>query len=100
MKIAAAPGSNDCDHAPPEHGRSSCAARSPGLLGKAETVLMTPPRHVRALALTVLAFQSCVTAPTSPGPSKEAERWRLEAQNTTIVRDDWGIAHVHGKSDR
>src|ERR1700722_7601672 len=62
--------------------------------------LMRPPRHVWALALAVLAFQSCVSAPTSPGVSKEAERWRLEAQNTTVVRDDWGIAHVHGKSDR
>jgi acyl-homoserine-lactone acylase len=27
-------------------------------------------------------------------------RWRSEAANTTIVRDDWGIAHVHGKTDR
>lgn len=29
----------------------------------------------------------------------EAARWRQEAQDTTIVRDDWGIAHVHGKTD-
>src|ERR1019366_9332455 len=26
-------------------------------------------------------------------------RWRSEAEETRIVRDDWGIAHVHGKSD-
>ena len=26
-------------------------------------------------------------------------RWTAEAQRVTIVRDDWGIAHVHGKSD-
>jgi acyl-homoserine-lactone acylase len=26
-------------------------------------------------------------------------RWKSEAARVTIVRDDWGIAHVHGKSD-
>jgi acyl-homoserine-lactone acylase len=26
-------------------------------------------------------------------------RWKAEAARVTIVRDDWGIAHVHGKTD-
>jgi acyl-homoserine-lactone acylase len=26
-------------------------------------------------------------------------RWRAEAARVTIVRDDWGIAHVHGHTD-
>ncbi len=26
-------------------------------------------------------------------------RWQNEAQNITIIRDDWGIAHVYGKTD-
>jgi acyl-homoserine-lactone acylase len=25
--------------------------------------------------------------------------WEKQAQNVTIIRDDWGIAHVYGKSD-
>ena len=29
----------------------------------------------------------------------EAARWRQQAANVTIVRDDWGIAHVYGKTD-
>src|ERR1700761_6145991 len=29
----------------------------------------------------------------------DAARWDREARNVTIVRDDWGIAHVHGKTD-
>src|ERR1035437_4705669 len=29
----------------------------------------------------------------------EAARWEKEAKSVTIVRDDWGIAHVHGKTD-
>src|SRR5438045_4136127 len=30
---------------------------------------------------------------------QDAARWERQAQNVTIVRDDWGIAHVHGKTD-
>ena len=29
----------------------------------------------------------------------EHARWQREAQATTITRDDWGIAHVHGRTD-
>src|SRR5689334_5851744 len=29
----------------------------------------------------------------------EVARWRDEASRVTITRDDWGIAHVHGKTD-
>src|SRR5204862_1480176 len=29
----------------------------------------------------------------------ETTRWKAEASRVTITRDDWGIAHVHGKSD-
>ncbi|HEY7897047.1 MAG TPA: penicillin acylase family protein [Gemmatimonadaceae bacterium] len=31
--------------------------------------------------------------------AQEAARWKQEARNVTITRDDWGIAHVHGKTD-
>jgi acyl-homoserine-lactone acylase len=39
-----------------------------------------------------------VTLATSASASGEA-RWKAEAARVQIVRDDWGIAHVHGKSD-
>ena len=29
----------------------------------------------------------------------ELARWKEQARSTTIVRDNWGIAHVYGKSD-
>jgi acyl-homoserine-lactone acylase len=29
----------------------------------------------------------------------ESARWKQEAANVTITRDDWGIAHIHGKTD-
>ncbi len=32
-------------------------------------------------------------------PSHEFVRWEKQARNVTITRDDWGIAHVVGKTD-
>jgi acyl-homoserine-lactone acylase len=33
--------------------------------------------------------------------SKDADlaRWKQQAKNITIIRDDWGIAHIYGKTD-
>src|ERR1700675_400349 len=30
---------------------------------------------------------------------QELARWEQEARNVNIIRDDWGIAHVYGKTD-
>jgi acyl-homoserine lactone acylase PvdQ len=32
-------------------------------------------------------------------PSTDAARWERQAQNVSIIRDDWGIPHVYGKTD-
>src|SRR5271170_1621468 len=32
-------------------------------------------------------------------PHEDMPRWQAEAQAVTIVRDDWGIAHIHGHTD-
>ena len=34
-----------------------------------------------------------------PAKEPDAARWKQEARNVTIIRDDWGIAHVYGKTD-
>jgi len=44
-----------------------------------------------AVASSALAFQ--------PARDSGAARWEREARNVTIVRDDWGLAHVYGKTD-
>ena len=31
--------------------------------------------------------------------SNELTRWQQHARNVTIIRDDWGIAHIYGKTD-
>jgi acyl-homoserine-lactone acylase len=46
------------------------------------------------LALWLMSAAIAVHA----GPD-ERSRWQNEARNTKIVRDNWGIAHVYGKSD-
>ena len=39
------------------------------------------------------------TIPLQAADKAEIDRWEHEAQNVTIIRDDWGIAHVYGKTD-
>jgi acyl-homoserine-lactone acylase len=45
-----------------------------------------------------IPLAAVVGATTAPGASESA-RWQTEAGDTDIVRDEWGIAHVHGKTD-
>jgi acyl-homoserine lactone acylase PvdQ len=46
--------------------------------------------------LLILALLlTCFCSATEP----EATRWEQEARNVTIIRDDWGIAHIYGKTD-
>jgi acyl-homoserine-lactone acylase len=33
------------------------------------------------------------------GANPDAARWEKQARNITIIRDDWGIAHIYGKTD-
>ena len=50
--------------------------------------------HALLLLITV-----SVQLPASQPPKGDVARWEHQARNVTIVRDDWGIAHVHGKTD-
>ncbi len=49
-------------------------------------------------ALLLLCVFVALPAAAQPSADEEA-RWRTEAADTSIVRDDWGIAHIHGKTD-
>ena len=52
---------------------------------------------MRKLILVVaLVAASAASQPTS---SPDVGRWEKQARNITIVRDDWGIPHVYGKTD-
>ncbi|MDE2563288.1 MAG: penicillin acylase family protein [Sphingomonadales bacterium] len=54
-----------------------------------------------APGLKTLAATAALLAPIAvhAAPSADMARWQAEAARVTITRDDWGIAHVHGKSD-
>jgi acyl-homoserine-lactone acylase len=53
--------------------------------------------YVKQLVL-VLAAASAAFAFQATAAS-DAARWKQQAANVTIVRDDWGIAHIYGKTD-
>jgi acyl-homoserine lactone acylase PvdQ len=46
---------------------------------------------ILAAASAAFGFQAAKEA--------DAARWKQEAARVTIIRDDWGIAHVYGKTD-
>src|SRR5467141_1844220 len=50
---------------------------------------------MRRLSILVLFV---VTTGAQRGPA-ELARWQREARAVTIIRDDWGIPHIYGKTD-
>ena len=55
---------------------------------------MKKPISARILLLAALLLPLAASA-----QSDDVARWQRQARNVTITRDDWGIAHVHGKTD-
>src|SRR5215212_4705563 len=53
---------------------------------------------MKTAALSLALLVSVAASPATYQPSEMA-KWERQAQDVTIVRDDWGIAHVHGKTD-
>ena len=49
------------------------------------------------LLLVCAALPACSTG--TAAADKDAAAWEKQAQNVTIIRDTWGIAHVYGKTD-
>ena len=52
---------------------------------------------MKKLILSLIVVCSACT-PNLAANTEMAE-WQQQAQNVTIIRDDWGIAHVYGKTD-
>ncbi|HKV71013.1 MAG TPA: penicillin acylase family protein [Gemmatimonadales bacterium] len=51
---------------------------------------------MKSVSLLLLALVPAVPARAQ---SPDLARWTREAANVTIIRDDWGIAHVYGRTD-
>ncbi|NVK49059.1 MAG: penicillin acylase family protein, partial [Cyclobacteriaceae bacterium] len=42
----------------------------------------------------ILLFVAC-----EQKPKTEIERWEAQAERVEIIRDDFGVPHIYGKSD-
>jgi len=47
----------------------------------------------------MLSLGGLLAVTSTHATDNDSARWQREAKAITIVRDDWGIAHVHGKRD-
>ena len=52
---------------------------------------------MKKFVLFLAVFSVCFVSQAATNP--EVARWEQEARNVTIIRDNWGIAHVYGKTD-
>jgi acyl-homoserine-lactone acylase len=59
---------------------------------------MKRPAYLTRLLPVAALLAGCV-ALTAQACTPDETRWQHEAQAVTITRDDWGIAHIHGKTD-
>ncbi len=51
------------------------------------------------LLLTLIISASCSSPQTTTAVDPQVAAWQQRAQGITIVRDDWGVPHVYGKTD-
>jgi acyl-homoserine-lactone acylase len=56
-------------------------------------------RLVLSLSTVLTALTAVGSSISAQAPRADLAKWAAQAKNVTIVRDDWGIAHVHGKTD-
>src|SRR5688500_8678902 len=57
---------------------------------------------MKKLALVLVVALSACSGPRveeAPGNSPELGAWKTRAEGITIIRDDWGVPHIYGKTD-
>ncbi len=53
----------------------------------------------KLIVLVALTLSACAAETASQPDSPELTAWKKRADGVTIIRDDWGIAHIYGKTD-
>ena len=53
----------------------------------------------KLIVLAALTLSACAAQSASQPDSPELTAWKKRADGVTIVRDDWGIAHIYGRTD-
>ena len=55
---------------------------------------------MKSALILIAAIPALVVSAGAQQPTAtDLAAWKRQAQNVTITRDDWGIAHIHGKTD-
>src|SRR5215204_4577983 len=54
---------------------------------------------MKKIAWVIGLFVAFAAFGSASAQNPEMERWQRQAASVTIVRDNWGIAHVTGKTD-
>src|SRR5207248_4003023 len=54
---------------------------------------------MKKLALLFVCASLSASCIGRAAADKEVAAWERQAQNVTIIRDNWGIPHVYGKTD-
>jgi acyl-homoserine-lactone acylase len=49
--------------------------------------------------LVLILAVACASCAPQASADKDVTAWERQARNITIIRDNWGIAHVYGKTD-
>ncbi|HWI20263.1 MAG TPA: penicillin acylase family protein [Vicinamibacterales bacterium] len=53
----------------------------------------------KLLVVAALLLSGCASQPAPPADSPELAAWKKRAEGVTIIRDDWGVPHIYGKTD-
>jgi len=53
----------------------------------------------RLVILLAFAAVSCSSQPQAAQVTPEVAAWQKRAAGVTIIRDDWGVPHIYGKTD-
>src|SRR5262249_574444 len=57
------------------------------------------PADMKHLCLSLASLLVISCSHPAAQTSEPSTRWKQQAQNVTIIRDNWGIPHVYGKTD-
>jgi acyl-homoserine-lactone acylase len=60
---------------------------------------LPPNTFMKTAVLLLAAAATAAGSLSAQAPRADVARWEREAQRVTIIRDDWGIAHIYGKTD-
>src|SRR5947208_13541188 len=80
---------------------SNCSPEGAAQAIRGCRIISLAPRGalMKKLFLVFIVAAASTSFASQADKNQEAVRWEQEARNVAIIRDDWGIAHVYGKTD-